>query len=980
MGKRILLLLLIALIAIHSPHAEVREFPEYGVSIDVPPDWATETSEDSVSIWESPKEGGHWDGESFLFKAVEGEEPFDCSSWPEADQAKVAGEYACCLTDIGQNVYSCLVSHPEGGYRYLVKFPIGGGSMGFTEYYAVADSMEFLSPGSEAEQAEALPEPEQPKASGSTYYCDSCEDCTAALFNEKYDAVYLSGDISTEEEVCIGNRHFATTDPNETGFSNKVFDCQGHEISCEHGYCSWGIRLGLQREIFTTAKWGGKIEWSGNIVQNCRVSNFQSGFVASGDDISGTIFANNTASDCKTGFLLGEGTGSLAMGNAANDNEIGFYAVGSQLSNNFAYGNSKGFELWADSKAYNNTAYGNEYGFLLLGPAFLQGNTAFENSEGGFTLSHSYCNLSRNTAYGNKYGFIMEYGGGTLTENIAYGNSQHGFYASDSGTSHFMRNSAYNNSVAGFRIGGNGDELYGNIAYENGIGLRVSGNGGTIKENKFCGNHEADIKIDKALLELKDNCIGCYPETLENTCGNSENWYDGDMEGCAYSCHGFQPSHPFEEQEGGAPLPEELLSSIAGIFSPENETAEKPGPEAAEVYLVTSRNLICPESVFEDACPYWESTYKLKDALEQEGRTVRVVDLGLQDYWTTSVTVDNVFGIVGPAGEKASRKFRESAPGLGSGNYVIIIGGYSVVPPCTYDDELGDDEEYLSDDCYGTSGGGPAEASVSRLPHGGAPMIGYMNAMADYHISRSRGSSGLNGDRMLEAYGRPCPYYDLDFYYLYEMPESSGHFTVLEGVHVQPHMQDVEVEGFPEWHAYPMQYFSFHGAPGTYWADDQGNPVIRAESQLYPFLAFSTACYGGFLTGSSIAETWLYSKTTHWGNRPNAFIGSTGISYHSTASVPLPLGGQLLRNEFHSEFESGKTAGEALAAAKQATYDYEYTDLTGQLSDLLHSIFTGSENRKMNRKVAMEYQLYGDPFLTKKDMVNSNDPACDGIG
>jgi hypothetical protein len=400
-----------------------------------------------------------------------------------------------------------------------------------------------------------------------------------------------------------------------------------------------------------------------------------------------------------------------------------------------------------------------------------------------------------------------------------------------------------------------------------------------------------------------------------------------------------------------------------------------------DFYILTSLGVLCPENPANATCAINDSLVNLKSALSSEGYRVQVVSLEKGD----STGLDAVL-----AGDARS-SFHDVAKNLTQNTTVFIVGSYSVVPPCLYNDPVETENVpgfldnqtprmLISDDCYGTYGDGPSEAIVSRLPTGSvADATDYINAMAAYHYARASGTSGLNRQRLEEMYGKECPAAGMDFYYLSYVRPFGGFFNYSEGVHRHEYGKP-SGSGPQEYSAFPLQYFAFHGSPENdrWFADDV--PVIRAESQPYPFSSMSASCFGGFLSGSSIPETWLLSQTTADSNKPSAFVGSTDISYFSDI-LDFPIGADIIVNDYHGGLESGKTMGQALRDAKQHIYAYDYSDRPlGGLINWLKTSFGENLAIRQNRKNAITYQLYGDPLLTKADMINSNSSGCDWIG
>jgi len=240
--------------------------------------------------------------------------------------------------------------------------------------------------------------------------------------------------------------------------------------------------------------------------------------------------------------------------------------------------------------------------------------------------------------------------------------------------------------------------------------------------------------------------------------------------------------------------------------------------------------------------------------------------------------------------------------------------------------------------------------------------------MAGYHLQRARGAKGLNTDR-LEQQGKPC-YSDK----LYDLFYMEDYIHLLSGDEVDLEKHDGESSG--SWQSYPVQYFALHGNPANDgWTGTGGSVAVDRTPQEYPFSAMSLSCYGGLAHGSSIPNAWLFEQEGYE-NRPSVFIGSTGVSYFS-GHWSMPTGSDLVLEGYHDGLESGKTAGRALADAKRKVYSYGYDEgLLEGAAYLLDSVLMDGRVTAMNRAAGLDFQLYGDPFLTKEDMVRSNSTGC----
>jgi hypothetical protein len=112
---------------------------------------------------------------------------------------------------------------------------------------------------------------------------------------------------------------------------------------------------------------------------------------------------------------------------------------------------------------------------------------------------------------------------------------------------------------------------------------------------------------------------------------------------------------------------------------------------------------------------------------------------------------------------------------------------------------------------------------------------------------------------------------------------------------------------------------------------------------------------------------------------PNAYIGSTEVVW--TNNLPdLPVGSALFIQKFHANFESGKNIGQSLVLTKNSMWNYESEYQNRIIGGAVYSIRTAmlkdDSIGKINQQTAMSFQLYGDPLLTKEDLINAKNPKC----
>ena len=857
-------------------------------------------------------------------------------------------------------------------------------------------------------------------SSGNAFYCNSCEDCTAALNDNGHNIVYLENDVQAKGtciEVIIEN------------FTDKVFDCKGHkiigplnlddpELSC--GIC---VGFGITFDPSTNRVVTETAFPSNSKINNCDISGFADAIILT-EYASHMVVSNNVIHHNIDG-IISAAPNSTITNNVAYDNTedsfrimsdvlfgSDFYNADNYLIENVAYNSGTGFNICSrDTKLVNNTAYDNsKNGFYIdRDGIILTNNVAYNNLQHGFHLDPPYHSIIiSNTAYKNKGdGFCVEGKNNTLRNNVAYDNSKNGFNLNDADSSFFINNLAHDNADNGFYFfqpylhvlinntaNKNKNGFYfEHVEFSNFTNNRASNNSeyglhlgyvshhNSLINNIFCNN---DVDIHK------DESDPLLNYAHDNICDNAVNWNDEGRNGCTYTCSEVDISDSSiidSVISGITSFIDDLINGILSFLNPDYEPEVEESDSIADVtgptpdfYIVTSFNRICPESKFGNDCPYNEKIDELKTSLEAEGYIVRVVNFQLEGNWKSFDDIELV-------ADDTSATFREQAPVLDKNTYVLIFGSYAAIPPCVYRDQteksffaIDEEEVFISDDCYGTSNDGPSEAIISRIPHvPTGKSLNYLDAMANYHSERSRGVYGLNDYRLSNEYSKPCPNHLMTFYYIFTLPNMIKHFDYNEVETEQYRYMRFDEPVFiweagsdnqgTNHNAYPIQYYSAHGSPNRpEWIDEDGKTVLYPSPQDYSFLAVSLACYGGYLTGDSIAETWLF-QNTYWNNAPNVFIGSTDFSYFDSGYI-RPIGGDLLLNKFHEEFDSGNTAGEALLSAKKYVYSHKYEGLSSW-------VFTdNNEACVKNQKVAVEYQLYGDPLLTKADMINSKDLGC----
>jgi parallel beta-helix repeat protein len=194
-------------------------------------------------------------------------------------------------------------------------------------------------------------------------YCDSCQSCNDALNNADCSFVYLTADITGVSGTCISN---------PDGFSNKVFDCQGHLIEGDGtGTGIWilgksgdTIQNCIVNDFFNAVNDGIAVDScsDSSIINNSVSNNWAGIWVARSSNVN---VANNNATDNNIGIAFESSTNTIITNNiASNNREIGIYSQWSStsttVSSNFVCGNARldFFEYysnnWASSTGDNN--------------------------------------------------------------------------------------------------------------------------------------------------------------------------------------------------------------------------------------------------------------------------------------------------------------------------------------------------------------------------------------------------------------------------------------------------------------------------------------------------------------------------------------------------------------------------------------------------------------------------------------------------
>jgi len=220
------------------------------------------------------------------------------------------------------------------------------------------------------------------------------------------------------------------------------------------------------------------------LLNNTAQGNLANGFITTASS-NNTLLGNSAYDNNISGFYIEFSSYDNLTNNIAyNNTRHGIFLDSSSnnsLTDNTAYGNGQhGIRLFSDSNnniLTNNTAYDNVWcGFILLLNSNyndLVGNDAYNNSNHGFVLyfSSNYNDLSGNSGYNNTWSGFYVYNSSrnNLTDNTAYGNTEYGFLVNESSyRNNLTNNRGYDNGLSGFFVRlSNYSVLYNNTAYGN---------------------------------------------------------------------------------------------------------------------------------------------------------------------------------------------------------------------------------------------------------------------------------------------------------------------------------------------------------------------------------------------------------------------------------------------------------------------------------------------------------------------------------
>jgi len=260
---------------------------------------------------------------------------------------------------------------------------------------------------------------------GGYFICYNCSDCMAALNNNLYNEVRLGTDIFDHENTCINN---------PSGFSNKVFDCQGYTID--------GINTSSYNGFVITSKLNVTIK-------NCIIKEFNVGIYFSSTNNSklfnNTIYNNNIGvylrdysftneiinNTISHGYsynvYLSQSSNNILINNEISNSKTGIYLY--QANNNNILNNriNNNIErgildyLSSNNTISNNTLLGNYDGIIIhtSSDENINNNTIINCSRNALYLYYATNNnFSNNTATNNAYDYYSQYSSNNLIKNL----------------------------------------------------------------------------------------------------------------------------------------------------------------------------------------------------------------------------------------------------------------------------------------------------------------------------------------------------------------------------------------------------------------------------------------------------------------------------------------------------------------------------------------------------------------------------------
>ncbi|MEM4360147.1 MAG: right-handed parallel beta-helix repeat-containing protein [Candidatus Bilamarchaeaceae archaeon] len=279
---------------------------------------------------------------------------------------------------------------------------------------------------------------------------------------------------------------------NNTNIINNT--CYNNEYTAGHGL--YGIRLYFSN--------------NNNLVNNTVYMHYYEGIQLFGSYYNN--ITNNSAYNNSVGIYVDSNSNyNNIRDNYVHENSWGIHLHVSNynnLTNNIAYNNtgtpdSSGIYIYPNSNnntIFNNTVYSNTYGIYVSNSHenIIEANNASQNSNGIALSDASYNNLTNNIAYNNsEYGFYLVAGShnNNLANNTAYNNSVVGFQTANSHNNTITSSYAYNNIWGIHLYASNYNNLTNNIVYNNtgtatasGIYIYPASNNNTVFNNTVYSN------------------------------------------------------------------------------------------------------------------------------------------------------------------------------------------------------------------------------------------------------------------------------------------------------------------------------------------------------------------------------------------------------------------------------------------------------------------------------------------------------------
>ncbi len=324
---------------------------------------------------------------------------------------------------------------------------------------------------------------------------------------------------------------------------------------------------------------------------------------------------------------------------------------------------------------------------------------------------------------------------------------------------------------------------------------------------------------------------------------------------------------------------------------------------------------------------------------------------------------------------EAVKKYKEKY----NAKYLLILGGYSVVPPVYWDNPAGDsDEKVASDLCYAVLDETPPQKGVAydfdnalcvgRIPEEAftwetfGQYLEYRSLLPGKFPSRQEypadEKDSYDAAKGVIKYGISA--------LQWENP-STG---ILSGtsknsrLNLSPLVNLDVIEQTLHPHT-TLLYANLHGSNETkYWYGQDGGSYPQAVSpeslntlEEYHFIAVE-ACYGAYFDGKTPESSILLKALS---KKCVAFFGSSTIAYGAVGTDNKSCA-DVIVDEYLKKLDSGKTCGQSVNEARKALCSKELNDT--------------------ELKTLMQFNLYGDPaawynpYMNKKTAVEEDEKAA----